>query len=297
MFAKIIYYIFFVPLSLMPLRVLYGISKVLIFFVHRVFGYRKEVVLTNLRNSFPAKTEKEIKQISAEFYQHFGELIAEGLKGFTISEKELMTRYHFTNPELVEEMYKAGKSVILVSGHYNNWEFLVQSLDLQFSHQGVGVGKPISSQGFGKIMDQARMRFGNLIWDHTNVRLNFELFIKNKKPFACMLLSDQSPSNHTKAFWMRFLNQDTPVLFGPEYFAKKYDVPVFFYIVNKVKQGFYELTLTPVTYNPKDEPYGDIIYKTNKLLEKNMSNPAYWLWTHRKWKHAHNASNFNVRQQ
>ena len=279
----------------MPLSVLYGITRFITFFVYHIFGYRKEVVFMNLRNSYPAKAESEIKQIADDFYQHFSELAAEGIKGFTISEKELMARYHFTNPELVEEMYAAGKSVILVSGHYNNWEFLVQSLDLQFSHQGVGVGKPISSQGFGKIMDQARMRFGNLIWDHTNVRDNFESFIKTKKLFACMLLSDQSPSNHTKAFWMRFLNQDTPMLYGPEYFAKKYDVPVFFYAVNKVKRGYYELTLTLVTDQPKDEPYGDIIYKTNKLLEESMTNPAEWLWTHKKWKYASNAKNFEIR--
>jgi len=295
MFSKLIYYIFVFPLSLMPLPVLYGFTRFFMFIVYRIFGYRKEVVLMNLRNSYPAKTETEIQQIADDFYTHFGELAAEGIKGFTIGEKELMARYHFTNPELVEEMYKAGRSVILVSGHYNNWEFLVQSLDLQFSHQGVGVGKPISNQGFGKIMDDARMRFGNLIWDHTNVRQNFEGFIKNKKLFACMLLSDQSPSNHTKAFWMRFLNQDTPVLYGPEYFAKKYDVPVFFYIVNKIKRGYYELTLTPVTYHPKDEPYGDIIYKTNKLLEANMTNPAEWLWTHKKWKYANNSKDFEVR--
>jgi KDO2-lipid IV(A) lauroyltransferase len=121
--------------------------------------------------------------------------------------------------------------------------------------------------------------------------------IDEKKLFACMLLSDQSPSNYRQSYWMKFLNQDTPVLYGPEYFAKKYDLPIFYYEVAKRKPGYYEVTLIPVSVDSKNTAYGEITYKHNKLLEETIiKNPSQWLWSHKRWKHSLNASEFEVHQ-
>jgi KDO2-lipid IV(A) lauroyltransferase len=296
MVAKVLYYILILPFSLLPMSFLYGLSRVFLLLVYNIFGYRKEVVFTNLRNAFPEKSESEIKLIAQKFYRHFGQIAAEGVKGFTISEKGLRERYKVVNPEIVEQIYKAGRSVLLVSGHYGNWEFMVQSLNLLFSHQGAGVGKPITSDGFGKIMNKSRSRFGMEIWDHSNVRDEIQTHVERKNLFCCMLLADQSTSNTDKSFWMRFLNQDTPVLFGPEKLAQTYDLPVVYYDVKKVKPGYYELTLNPVSFNPKEEAYGDITYKHNKLLEQLIiEKPEYWLWSHKRWKHSAHSSKYDVR--
>ena len=277
--------------------ILFAIAEFFVFVLYGIFGYRKDVVISNLKSSFPEKSDAEISKIARAFYTHFGHILAEGIKGFTISKEELLTRYRFTNPELVEEMYQQKRSVILVSGHQNNWEFLVQSLNLQFSHQGVGVGKPITNAGFGTLMFNSRTRFGMKIWDFKKVKHIFKEAMEAKELFACMLLADQSPSNHKNSFWMNFLNQGTPKLFGPEYLAKKYNVPIFYFEVLKVKRGFYEATLVPVSYNPETETYGDITFKHNKLLEDSIrKNPSQWLWSHKKWKHAKHATDFEVRE-
>lgn len=275
---------------------LYGLSRVFLLLVYNIFGYRKEVVFTNLKRAFPKKSEKEIKEIAKKFYLHFGQIAAEGVKGFSISERSLRERYKVLNPEIVEAFYAKGKSVLLVSGHYGNWEFMVQSLNLHFSHQGSGVGKPITSDGFGKIMNKARSRFGMEIWDHTNVRDEIQSHMANNALFCCMLLADQSTSNTDKSFWMRFLNQDTPVLFGPEKLAQTFDLPVVYYNVEKVKPGYYELTLKPVSLNPKEEAFGDITYRHNKMLEECIvRKPEYWLWSHKRWKHSSHSDKYEVR--
>ncbi len=290
------YYILILPLSLLPMSFLYGLSRVFLLIVYNIFNYRKEVVSENLRNAFPDKGEDELKSLAKKFYLHFGQIAAEGVKGFSISEKHLRERYKVVNPEVLEELYAQGKSVLLVSGHYGNWEFMVQSLNLQFSHQGAGVGKPITSNGFAHIVNKARTRFGMEIWDHLNVRGEIQSHLDQNKLFCCMLLADQSTSNTDKSYWMRFLNQDTPVLFGPEKLAKTYDLPVVYYDVEKVKPGYYELTLKPVSFNPKAEAYGDITYKHNKLLEDYIvKKPEFWLWSHKRWKHSGHSERYEVR--
>lgn len=296
MISKVLYYILIWPGSLLPMPMLYGLSRIFLLVVYNIFGYRKKVVYNNLENAFPEKSQEEIKKIAKRFYRHFGEISAEGVKAFSISKKNLMNRYKVVNPKLIEDFYKQGRSVLLVSGHYGNWEFMVQSLNVQFSHQGAGVGKPITKDGFEEIMNKTRSRFGMEIWNHTNVREEISTHLMKEKLFACMLLADQSTSNTDRSYWMRFLNQDTPVLFGPEKLAITYDLPVVYYDVIKIKPGFYEIHLKLVSLHPKEEAYGDITFRHNKMLEETINaKPEYWLWSHKRWKHSYHAEKYTVR--
>ena len=85
---RILYYLVIFPISNLPYRLLYTFSDFLFLIVYSVIGYRKEVTLTNLKNSFPEKSSEEIDRISRKFYHHFCDLVVESLKGFTISEKQ-----------------------------------------------------------------------------------------------------------------------------------------------------------------------------------------------------------------
>lgn len=283
---KLLFYIVFFPLSIIPMKCLYGISNLLSWILKDVVKYRREVVYKNLRNSFPLKTEMEIKQLAGQFYRHLADLFIEGFKMLSISKKKIMIRYQCKNPELINAYYDEGQSVILVSGHYNNWEYMVLSLDMQFKHHGIGVGKPLSNKGFGDVLTDFRTRYGTEVIDAGNVKSKFEHYHQNQHLSAYMMLNDQSPGNSNKSYWTTFLNQDTPVIYGPEYYARKYRYPVFFYKVEKVKRGYYTFELELITADPVNEPEGSIIEKSVRLLEQQIEqNPSYWLWSHKRWKH------------
>ena len=106
--GPIAYYFFIKPLSLLPLRVLHGISTFLYFFIYHVFGIRKKVVYRNLNNSFPDKPPEEIEEIAKKFYRHFCDIIVESLKLFHISKEELVDRSKFVNPEVLNYYYDKG---------------------------------------------------------------------------------------------------------------------------------------------------------------------------------------------
>jgi KDO2-lipid IV(A) lauroyltransferase len=285
--AFLLYYLVLIPISAMPMPILYGMSRFFLLFAYNVFGYRKHVVTRNLRLAFPQKSKEEIRLIRKRFYRHFADILAEGVKGYSISKKHLIRRFSFTNPEILNKHYEAGKSVLLVGGHYNNWEFLVLSLDLHFKHQGTGVGQVISNEGFAKMMERVRARYGMQVWNSKNVREKIVEYQKDNKPFVCLLLADQSPHNPEKSYWVNFLNRDTAVIFGPEYLSKKYDLPVYYYTVSKEKRGVYKATLVPITDNPRGEVEGAITERHVALLEEEINaEPAYWLWSHKRWKHS-----------
>ncbi|NQV03749.1 MAG: hypothetical protein HQ542_13955 [Bacteroidia bacterium] len=61
---------------------LYRVSDLLYPFLLYVLKYRKKVVVANLRNSFPEKSDEEILRITRAFYKHLCDISVEGVKAF-----------------------------------------------------------------------------------------------------------------------------------------------------------------------------------------------------------------------
>lgn len=281
--AAVIFYLFIYPISHLPLRVIYFLSDILYLLLLTIFPYRKKVIDNNLQHSFPDKSLKEIKLTRQKFYRHFSNLLAESIKNLSISQKELLKRVHVKNPEVMTDLYHKNKSALLVSGHYNNWEWVISSMNLLFPHQAVGIGMPLSQKFWDKKINQLRARFGIIITHAKEVKSIFKSL--EKECIATLTLSDQSPADARKSYWMSFLNQPTAVLFGCEQMAHTYHFAVVFYHLKQIKRGYYELTLTLITEDPSLCQWGEITETHTHLLEQIIiEEPAYWLWSHKRWK-------------
>lgn len=282
--SKILYYIVLLPISKLPYPLLYLLSDFIFFLMYRVIGYRKKVVLKNIKASFPEKSDKEQQKIMKAFYHHFCDLILESIKGFSLKKEEALKRMILVNPEVANQFYDKGKDVILVGGHYNNWEIFALASGLQMKHFLVGIYKPLSDKFIDKKLKESRGKYRLKLCPTHDVK-NY-IVAKQKEPKATIFAIDQSPSNPKKSYWMTFLNQETPVLYGAEKYAKELDVPVIFGKIEKIKRGHYKTTLKLLCDHPKEEPYGRIMQLATKELEKDIiENPQYWLWTHKRWKH------------
>ena len=283
MITKILYHIFIVPISLLPYPFLYFISDILYLVIYKVIRYRKETILTNLKNSFPNKSKQELNKITSAFYHHFCDLIMETLKGFTISEKQIRKRVIIKNPEFLNYYADKGQSVILVGGHYNNWEICVQAFSMYSNHKCITIYKPLSNTFFNSKIYKSRSKFG---LELISMQQTKGSFIKDAKPRVIVFGSDQNPANPKRAHWVQFLNQDTAVLFGVEKYAKEYDWPVVFVSISKAKRGHYEVEYSLITDKPTEQPHGKITEDFTKRLEHDIINqPQYWLWSHKRWKH------------
>ncbi len=281
-----LFYLVFYPLSLLPLWVLYGIAYIFYLIVNYIIRYRRHIITQNLKRAFPEKSEGEIASLRRKYYLHLSQIAAEMLKMLTLSRKKVMKRYHCENPEVVNRFYDEGKSVILMSSHYNNWEWMILSLPMQFKHAGVGVGKANSNKVFEMLINRARTRYGTVVVFADHVRELFQDRELNRKPTTYMMLSDQSPNNMNKSYKTLFLNQPSGMIYGAEYFARKYDIPVVYYEVIKEKIGHYKIVNQLITDKPTTLGNGEIIKQYTRLLEETIRRqPEFWLWSHRRWKH------------
>ncbi len=280
---RILFYFIIIPISVLPYSLMYLLSDLLYLILYKVFGYRTKVVYNNIKNSFPDKDVKEHNDIMSKFYKHLCDLIVESIKGFTISEKQLKKRLIVRNPEVADIYAKKGQGVVFVGGHINNWEICAQAVPFYSRHECVGIYKPLSNKFFDVKMKNSREKFGLNLVPMKQTKKTFE---KNGKPKAIIFGSDQSPSNPKRAFWLKFLNQDTAVLFGVEKYAKEYNWPVIYVTIYKTKRGYYEVEYKLITDTPLNTEHGEITTLFTHAIENDIiANPQYWLWSHRRWKH------------
>ncbi len=266
----------------MPFRMLYAFSDVLCFAL-RLSGYRKQVIWDNLRNSFPQKTEKEITDIGREYYRYLCDLILEILKTLRMNAEASKKHCVFHNAAWLKKLCDEKKSIIVVMGHYGNWEWAGPSFTLNTGFQLVVIYRPLSNPHFEKMMTCMRTRFGTRITPVNNTLR--DMVACRKELTATAFVADQTASRDN-AYWTRFLNQDTAVFTGPEKLAKKFGYPVVYMSVRRKHRGLYEVFPELLFENPETTSEGEISGVFMKRLEQEIiANPVPWLWSHRRWKH------------
>ncbi len=269
-------------LAFLPFGLLYLFSNFLHLVFYKLLPYRLKVVSQNLKNAFPQKSEEERKQIAKEFYYNLFDVSLETLKALGMSQKSIRKRVVFKNLELLQQYVNNKQSVILVGGHSANWEWTGHALQLAGIPMAV-LYHPLSNKWFDWFMYQIRAKFG-MIPVAMQDTLRYMLANKNQT-FCYAFIADQTASPE-QAHWMQFLNQDTAVFLGTEKLAVKFNMPVVFCAVYRIKRGHYQIEFELVTAEAPQTPVYQITELHTQLLEKQIiRQPEAWLWSHRRWKH------------
>ena len=269
--------------SLLPIQILYLISKIVRFFVYDIFCYREKVVIENIQNTFIEKSQTEVIKLKNNFYDYFFELIVEIIKLLSISNNELNKRFTFSNINVIIQALKKNKSVIVVVGHYGNWEWALRSASNLIDTKIIGVYKRINNTIFEWLLLKIR--------SNTNVlpveikSLSRELVNNNEKKIYA-IVADQSPTLEQSNVRINFLNRDTLVYTGVEKISKKYNMPVFYLNIKLTSKGYYESTFEEINSKNINGKKLEITKEFFSKLENQIkSEPRLWLWSHKRWKH------------
>lgn len=287
---KIVYSIFYV-LSLLPFRVLYGISDFFYLIMYHIVGYRKKVVRKNLSSSFPEKTSQELKEIERGFYHWLCDYFVETLKLLTVSDETLLKHIEFINAEQIEEYYDKGQTCAAILGHYCNWE-LLSATGLAFKrHKEAVCGliyHPLRSKIFDMLFKDIRQSKGGVCIPKQDILRYLVRYKREKRMWLFGYISDQSPKYLNIHCWLPFLNHDTPVFTGGEKIMKKMNDAVFYVDMQRPERGKYICTFRLITDKPAEMQENEITKIFFEMLENTIKrDPRLYLWTHDRWKRNH----------
>ncbi len=285
--AYIFAYVFVWLLHLLPERILYLLSDLLYLLMYHVAGYRKKVVYTNLEKAFPEYEKSEIRRIAKKFFHHLSDLMLESSVSHFYSESKALKKITYKNPELLNELHGKGKLVMAVLGHYGNWEYM-STLALAIDYPVVAIYKPLHNKYMDRMTQKNRNAFGVITVPMEKIARRLIEYKKSEKPVLTLNLGDQRPRYHQIQYWTKFMGRDTPIFLGTEKLARKLDTAVVFLKIRKLKRGRYEMEAELICESPKDlEPF-EITNRHVAILEDLIrEEPAYWLWSHKRWKHSY----------
>lgn len=276
-------------LSILPHFILYRISDFLYWLLYHVFKYRLNVIYSNLKNSFPEKTHDELINIQKDFYKNLMDVIIETVKEFTLSKKAVMKRFKLINPEIFDQHYHNGKSIMMLMGHFNNWEYGV-STQLWVKQECWAVYGKLNNPWMDKFIVKTREKYGMTLFP---MEKTYDVMLSHEQGNKLyMFMADQSPHSGSIKYWLQFLNQETGVHIGAEKLSKMLDLAVVFIDIQRVRRGYYEIKAETLFENAKETKEREITDKYfSKLEEVIKKTPASWLWSHKRWKYKRNDIN------
>jgi len=273
-------------LARLPLPLLYGVAEGLYFLLAYVVRYRRRVVLANLRNSFPEKTEPEIRRIGQAFYRHFSQVVVEVLKLPALPAADLKRRMVLRNPELADRHFAEGRTVLGLASHAGNWEWVLAAAPLWLAAPVDGVYKPLSNPFFEDFMRDVRSRTGAGLVPMSAVLR--ELVARRGDAHLLSLVSDQAAGPEDRPYWTQFLHQDAGFYTSTDRLAARFRCAVLYVTVRRRRRGYYEFEFMELYDGDSPLPADGfpIIEAFARRLETDIqAAPEQYLWTHRRWKH------------
>ena len=277
--------------AILPRFIRYGVLRPLVSLVLRAVKYRKAVILKQLSDSFPNKSEEEIQEICRRYYRHLGEMIIDTLSLAGMNDKKRAKYTEFNLPESFYEVLN-GKNAIALSSHYGFWEIALNLYLVTPDHHIIVAYRPLKSP----LMDRLykRLRNTNAV-DVIPSKQLIRHYVANRngingKNLIVGLIADQNCPPTKGCCWHKFLNHDSLFFDGGEQLAVKFGMPVFYMELERLEAGRYRHNYTMLYDGSEEVKPHEITERYVRCLERTIeAKPEYWMWSHRRWKNRPNS--------
>jgi KDO2-lipid IV(A) lauroyltransferase len=270
-------------LSRLPMRALYALSTFLYWLAYYVVGHRRQVIREQLEKVFPDSTDAERELIHKRYLRNFCDVVVELLKSVSMSEGAMRAHVQVLNMDAARQYLDAGRSVMLVTSHLCNWEWLLQGVTLQLGYPLDAAYKPLHDQWAERLMFKVRSRFGARLVPAKELLADF---LKRRAIVRAVCMNaDQAPVSTDKRYWTRFLGQDTAFYVGAEQIARATRLPMLYVAMRRVRRGYYQVELKLLWDGREITEPNTVTERYARACEIDvLASPADWLWSYRRWR-------------
>ena len=289
-FFFLLFNLFVRPLSYLPLSLLYGVADIFYVILKYLIRYRIDVIKRNINNSFPNYSASQKEKLIRDYYHFLADLMAENIKGLSISNHEIEKRVKYEGIDILEKYWNEQRNVTIMTGHNCNFEWMLMTINKYLPQTVYSFYVEISNPYFRKLILNNRTRHGlQLLQAKDACAFYQDDSIQN---FANIFAADQSPPNPEKAIWANFMHQDSAFVMGAYKYSLQKNCAVVYMSIQRERRGYYKIMLTEMFANLQSVDVNTFLQRYIQSLESTINEqPAYWLWSHKRWKHKKASSN------
>ncbi|MGB6307833.1 MAG: lysophospholipid acyltransferase family protein [Steroidobacteraceae bacterium] len=269
--------------SRLPMRALYAFSSFLYLLAFYVVRHRHAVIREQIAKVFPASSEAERVRIHKQFLKNFCDVLVEVLKSASMTADEMREHVRIVNLEAARRHLDAGQSLMFVTSHLCNWEWLLHGVALQLGYPVDAAYKPLHDQWAERLMLNVRSRFGARLVPAKELLTDF--LQRRAIVRAVAMNADQAPVSTDKRYWTQFLGQDTAFYIGAEQIARATRLPILYAAMRRVRRGYYEVEIRLLWDGRESTEANSVTERYARACEIDvLKSPADWLWSYRRWR-------------
>jgi KDO2-lipid IV(A) lauroyltransferase len=270
-------------ISRLPMWALYAFSSFLYLLAFYVVRHRHQVIREQLEKVFPDSSDADRERIHKQFLKNFCDVLVEVWKSVTMSEADMRARMQIVNLDVARRYLDAGQSLMFVTSHLGNWEWLLQGVTLQLGYPVDAAYKPLHDPWAERLMLKVRSRFGARLVPAKELLADF---LKRRGIVRAIAMNaDQAPVSTDKRYWTRFLGQDTAFYIGAEQIARATRLPILYVGVRRIRRGYYEVELKTLWDGREVAAPNAVTERYARTCEVDvLKRPADWLWSYRRWR-------------
>lgn len=281
-FFRILYFI----IRLFPFRTVQRMGSAFGWFIYTVVGLRKKLVLDNLRHAFPEKSNEEIQAIAVGSYRNLFTAYFEILSLETLTQEYIRKSVSFPEAQKITDLLKRGKGLIILTGHFGNWELCALAVSVIVPERYTIVVQKQRNPYVNDFMSRMRSRFGSkLVVMERALRKSLRALSDNE---SVALIADQSGPE--SGIYADFFGRPASTHQGPAVFQLRSGAPMI--LVMLIREGLEKFRIeleeidTRALTGTSEEKLQEITRRHVAALEQYVRRyPEQWLWMHKRWKH------------
>jgi Kdo2-lipid IVA lauroyltransferase/acyltransferase len=248
--------------------------------------HRKRAI-ANLQRSFPEKSQREIELIARHSMQQLVMLVIDIL--FTTRLIRIDSWHSYVDlgdiRPAIRLLMQGKKGVILLTGHYGNWEVLSYTL-ATFGFDLSSVVRPLDNPYLSDYLFGIRQRQGQRLIAKKGAVAEVSQTLKSNGVVG--LVADQNAGS--KGVFVDFFGRKASTYKSIGLLAMEFEAPVVIGYARRIGDRFrFRIAIQDIIYpedwKSQDDPLRYITQRYTKAIEDFVrADPSQYLWVHRRWK-------------
>jgi Kdo2-lipid IVA lauroyltransferase/acyltransferase len=271
------------PLRALPLPLARAVGRGVGIFLYGALQRYRRVAHKNLALVYGAKVDARSRsRMARAVFVHFGQSAAEFVKMPQLTRAEVDVLCQVEGEENLCRALEGGLGVLLITGHFGNWEFMARWLTTHGYPLNV-VARRANDPQADRLLTDTRTGGGAQVYNRGSSARAVLQCLRRKEIVG--LLPDQNAGN----VFVPFLGQRTGTVDGPAILHLRTGAPLLFSWCVRTPDNRFQITFeAPVVVGPTGDRNADIaavMTLINARLEAQIyQNPTQWLWLHDRWK-------------
>lgn len=250
----------------------------------RLLRKRNRLAMRNLQETFPDRSEAELRQILRACWSHFGRELLLFLQIQSLDLNEIAERCPFVNQEVMDQARAKGKGILLLSGHFGGWEIGSLAI-MSLVDRVTAVARPMDNKFLERDLATAREQTGVQIVDRRKAARSLMKALTGNR--VVILLPDQAVQPR-EGILVPFLGRNAWTTAAPAKLAARSGATIVFAFCMPAGTRhiieFVEAIAVSELSEAEREPAA-LTARINEVLSRRIrERPDLYWWMHNRWK-------------